>query len=134
MTKKNEYKSTSRSKYLCQYHIIWCPKFRYKVLFPDIKKELYKIIFLIAKRYDYEILELEIMIDHIHLFISAKPTVAPIDIVRTIKSITAIELFKLFPDLKKFYSRCGSLWSKGKFISTIGKVSESTIRRYINEQ
>ena len=128
------YKTTSHTKYLCQYHIIWCPKFRYKVLFNDIKEALTKILYDIANTYSYEIIELAIMPDHIHIFISAKPTVSPVDIVRTLKSISAIELFKLFPKLKQFYSRCGSLWSKGKFISTIGKVSQQTILRYIREQ
>jgi len=75
-----------------------------------------------------------VMSDHIHLFVGAKSTVAPMDIVRTFKSISAIKLFKAFPSLKRFYGRCGSLWSIGKFISTIGKVSEATIRKYIKEQ
>jgi putative transposase len=77
---------------------------------------------------------MEIMPDHVHLFVGAKPTVAPSDIVRTFKSISAIELFKQYPSLKQFYSRCGSLWSAGKFISTIGKVSEATIKKYIQDQ
>jgi putative transposase len=74
------------------------------------------------------------MADYIHIFVSAKPSVAPTDIVRTLKSITAIQLFKEFPALKKFYSRCGSLWIKGYFFSTIGKVSAETIQKYIQEQ
>ena len=74
------------------------------------------------------------MPDHVHLFVETKPTVAPIDIVRTFKSISAIEPLRAFPALKEFYARCGSLWSVGKFISTAGKASEATIRRYIREQ
>ena len=73
------------------------------------------------------------MPDHIHVFISVKPTISPTDIVRTLKSITAVQLFKEFPVLKKFYSRCGSLWSKGYFVSTIGKVSAETIQKHIQE-
>ncbi|MBU2503871.1 MAG: IS200/IS605 family transposase [Nanoarchaeota archaeon] len=88
----------------------------------------------ICKKYGYEIIEIEVMQDHIHLFVSAKPTVAPTDIVRTLKSITAIQLFKEFLSLNKFYSRYVSLWSKGYFVSTIGKVSAETIQRYIQEQ
>lgn len=68
------------------------------------------------------------------MFVSTKPTVAPTDMVRTFKSISAIELFKKFPNLKKFYARCGSLWSKGYFASTVGKVIEETVKRYIQEQ
>lgn len=130
----NEYKSLSHCKYLVQYHLVWCPKFRYNVLKGNVEEALKKILAEICTRYEYEILELEVMADHIHIFISAKPTIAPTDIVRTLKSITTIQLFKEFPALKKFYSRCGSLWSKGYFVSTIGKVSAETIQKYIQEQ
>lgn len=130
----NEYKSLSHCKYLVQYHLVWCPKFRYDVLKGNIEESLKRILAEICTKYEYEILELEVMLDHVHIFISAKPTVAPTDIVRTLKSITAIQLIKEFPSLKKFYSRCGSLWIKGYFVSTIGRVSAGTIQRYIQEQ
>ncbi|MFW0861141.1 MAG: IS200/IS605 family transposase [Dethiobacter sp.] len=130
----NEYKSLSHCKYLVQYHLVWCPKFRYNVLKGNVEEALKRILAEICTRYEYEILELEVMPDHVHIFISAKPTIAAIDIMRTLKSITAIQLFKEFPALKKFYCRYGSLWSKGYFVSTIGKVSTETIQRYIQEQ
>ena len=60
-------------------------------------------------------------------------TVAPCDVVRTLKSISAIELFKVYPQLKKFYARCGALWSGGYFVSTVGHISESTVVKYIEE-
>jgi len=129
-----EYASTSHCRYLCQYHLVWCPKFRFHVLKGDVAVALREIFDEIAERYDYEIIAAEVMEDHVHLFIGAKPTVAPMDIVRTMKSISTIELFKRFPSLKRFYSRAGSLWSGGKFVSTVGKVSEATILRYIQEQ
>ena len=130
----NNYKSLNHCKYLVQYHLVWCPKFRFKVINDNIKKSLRNILDDICNKYQYEILELEVMPDHIHIFLSAKPTVAPTDIVRTLKSISAIELFKKHPKLKKFYARCGSLWSKGYFVSTIGNVSSQTIKRYIQNQ
>ena len=130
----NEYKSLSHCKYLVQYHLVWCPKFRFNVLKGNVEEALKRILAEICTKYEYEILELEVMSDHVHVFVSAKPTIAPTDIVRTLKSVTAIQLFKEFPALKKFYSRCGSLWSKGYFVSTIGKVSAETIQRYIQEQ
>ena len=130
----NEYKSLSHCKYLVQYHLVWCPKFRFNVLKGNVEEALKRILAEICTKYEYEILELEVMPDHVHVFVSAKPTIAPTDIVRTLKSVTAIQLFKEFPALKKFYSRCGSLWSKGYFVSTIGKVSAETIQRYIQEQ
>lgn len=132
--KVSDYNTLNHCKFLVQYHIIWCPKFRYNVLKNDIDCELKEILHSIANRYEYEIKEMEIMPDHIHMFISTKPTVSPTDVVRTLKSISAITLFKRFPNLKRFYSRCGSLWSKGYFVSTVGKVSEATVKRYIQEQ
>jgi putative transposase len=130
----SEFNSSSHSKYLVQYHIIWCPKFRFEVLNDDISESLKRILLDISNKYLYEIKALEVMPDHIHLFVSTKPTVAPTDIVRTLKSISAIELFKKYPKLKKFYGRSGSLWSSGYFVSSVGNVSENTIKKYIEEQ
>ena len=130
----NEYKSLNHCKYLVQYHLVWCPKFRFKVLKEGITHSLQNILFNICNKYKYNILALEIMSDHIHIFLSTKPTIAPTDIVRTLKSISAIKLFKEYPKLKRFYAQCGSLWSKGYFVSTIGNVSSHTIKRYIQNQ
>ena len=74
------------------------------------------------------------MPDHIHIFVDCPQTVAPCDIVRTLKSISAVEMFKKYPKLKEFYARCGVLWSRGYFISTAGHISESTVIKYIKEQ
>ena len=70
----------------------------------------------------------------IHIFVDCPQTVAPCDIVRTLKSISAIEMFKASPQLKQFYSRCGVLWSRGYFVSTVGHISEATVKKYIEEQ
>ena len=132
--KKDIYNHNYHCKTLIQYHIIWCPKFRYSVLNATIKQDLTDIIQNICTKYHYEVKALEVMNDHIHLFISAPQTVAPCDIVRTLKSISAIELFKLYPNLKQFYKKCGKLWSDGYFISTIGEISSQTIKHYIENQ
>ena len=132
--KKQKYKSTAHCKYLCQYHLVWCPKFRYKVLQTVVMESLKQIFVDIAKTYDYEIIAMEVMPDHVHLFVGAKPSVAPSDIVRTFKSISAIKILKEYWALRNFYSRAGALWSRGKFISTIGFVSADTIKKYIENQ
>ena len=74
------------------------------------------------------------MPDHINIFIDVPQKVAPCDVVRTLKSISAIELIKVYPQLKQFYSRCGVLWSRGYFVSTVGHISETTVIKYIEEQ
>jgi putative transposase len=130
----DQYHSASHCKYLVQYHIIWCPKFRFSVLNGNVENTLKQILHSICDRYNYVIKALEVMPDHIHIFVDAPQTVAPCDIVRTLKSLSAIEMFKVFPKLKQFYARCGVLWSRGYFISTVGHISESTVIKYIEEQ
>lgn len=88
----------------------------------------------ICDDYNYSIKVLEVMTDHIHIFVDVPQTVAPCDVARTLKSISAIELFKVFPQLKRFYARCGVLWSKGYFVSKVGHISEATVIKYIEEQ
>jgi putative transposase len=129
-----QYHSASHCKYLIQYHIIWCPKFRFAVLKGDVESKLKEILQQICEKYHYQIKALEVMPDHIHIFVDCPQTVAPCDIARTLKSISAIQMFRAFPSLKRFYARCGVLWSSGYFISTVGHISESTVIRYIEEQ
>jgi len=133
-THMEKYNSLNHCKYLIQYHIIFCPKFRFKVLYDKIENRLKELILNIANIYDFKIIEMEVMPDHVHLFISCKPTISPTDIVRILKSITARRLFEEFPKLRKLYSKCGVLWSKGYFVCSIGKASPETLKRYIQEQ
>lgn len=128
------YHSASHCKYLIQYHIIWCPKFRFSVLNGDVESTLKRILQKICRDYNYRIKALEVMPDHIHIFVDVPVTVAPCDVVRTLKSISAIELFRAFPQLKQFYARCGALWSRGYFVSTVGHISEDTVIKYIEDQ
>ena len=125
--------SASHCKYLIQYHIIWCPKFRFSVLKGNVEDTLKQTLQKICNDYNYHIKALEVMPDHIHIFIDVPQTVAPCDAARTLKSISAIELFKAYPQLKKFYARCGTLWSGGYFVSTVERISEATVIKYIEE-
>ena len=129
-----QYHSASHCKYLIQYHIIWCPEFRFSVLKGNVEETLKQILQKICDDYNYHIKALEVMPDHIHIFIDVPQTVAPCDVVRTLKSISAIELLKVYPKLKQFYARCGVLWSRGYFVSTVGHISETTVIKYIEEQ
>ena len=131
---EEQYHNASHCKYLIQYHIIWCPKFRFAVLRGNVEDTLKLILQKICDDYNYRIKALEVMPDHIHIFVDVSQTVAPCDVVRTLKSISAIELFKTFPQLKQFYARCGVLWSRGYFVSTVGQISEVTVIKYIEEQ
>ena len=131
---EEQHHSDSHCNYLTQYHIIWCPKFRFLALHGNVDDTLKQILQKICDDYGYVIKALDVMPDHIHIFVDCPQTAAPCDIVRTLKSISAIEMFKAYPQLKEFYSRCGVLWSRGYFVSTVGHISEATVKKYIEEQ
>lgn len=132
--KNTQTKTTSLSKYNIIYHIVFCPKYRHNIFKDELEYELSECFKVICHCYGYELIEQEIMADHVHLFISAPPTVAPVDIVRKLKSVSANEIFKGFPKLKQSKFWGSGLWSRGYYIGTAGTVSSETIQRYIQNQ
>ncbi|ABO49413.1 transposase IS200-family protein [Desulforamulus reducens MI-1] len=126
--------ATSHSRYNINYHLVWCPKYRHQVLTDQIETYLKKLIYNICDHYKYEVLTMEVMPDYIHLFVSVKPYVSPTEVVKTIKSITAVWIFKKFPNLKKRKFWGSGLWSKGYYVGTAGPVSAETIQKYIENQ
>lgn len=116
------------------YHLVCVAKFRRVIFDQEIDNQLTQICLEIGKRYDIHFVEIGTDEDHVHFLIQSIPTYSPTKIVRTIKSITARELFRYKPDLKeKVWG--AELWSDGYFINTVGRVgSESTITKYIQNQ
>lgn len=123
MTSSEEkYRRGHHCVFLTQYHIIFCPKFRFSVRKGAAAEVLKEILGEICREYDYKIKALEVMEDHVHVFVSCPQTAAPSDIARTLKSRSAVMMFRRFPELKRFYSRCGALWSRGYFVASDGTV------------
>jgi len=121
----------SRNKvFLIQYHLVWCPKRRKPVLVGEVKERLEQIIYQVADELGIKVLELAINPDHVHLFISAYPTIPVHKIVRRIKGRSSNILRKEFPELLKL----PSLWTYSYYVSTIGAVSKETIEEYIEAQ
>ena len=116
------------------YHLIWCTKYREPILKGIIEFELKRILAETCRTYQWKLRAIAIMPDHVHLYVQCDHTVAPVQLVRTFKSISAVHIFHKFPDLKgnKFWG--SGLWSKGCFYSTVGNISEKTIMNYINTQ
>ena len=129
-----EMRTTKHGKYNINYHLVWCPKYRHDVLVGDVQAFLKELIPVICTHYGYDLLNLEVMPDHIHLFVSAPPYIAPADIVKTLKSISAPEVFRTFKDLKSREFWGSGLWSKGYYVGTAGTVTAETIQKYIEEQ
>ena len=127
-----EYKSTRHVKYLCNYHFVWIPKYRRKVLTGEIAEYTKEVLRTIAEELDCEVLALEVMPDHIHLFVNCPPRYAPSYLANYFKGKSARLILKKFPELKKATN--GKLWTRSYFVSTSGNISSETIKKYIEEQ
>lgn len=119
--------------YMINYHFVWCPKYRQPILVNDIEIELKNTIKTICETKNWEILEIEVMPDHVHLFLSTPPYDSPTGIIKVIKGVSAKRLYATFPQLKRTL-RKGSLWSPSYYVGTAGNVSSEIIKRYIQEQ
>lgn len=113
------------------YHIIWCPKYRRKVLVNEVEDRLKTLLVEKAKEIGCEISIQEVMPDHVHIFIKTKPTLAPHYVVQQLKGYTSRILRKEFPKLK---SRIPTLWTRSYYCESIGHISEETVKKYINDQ
>ena len=113
------------------YHFVWCPKFRRKVLTGRVPSRLRALIVDKARELYCEIVALEVMPDHVHMFLKAPPTHAPQHIANQMKGYTSHVLREEFAHLK---SRLPSLWSRSYFVGSAGAVSSATIQKYIEQQ
>ena len=116
------------------YEFVWPPKYRRHIGTTEVKKFLEDLFPKIAIAYGFEIIEENVQPDHIHLFIAAPPRLAPAQIVETLKSISAKEVFKKFPRIRNQLWG-GELWSSGYFVRAVGdRVTSFVIQRYIRYQ
>ncbi len=129
--KKKQYHSTSSMVYSCQYHIIWTTKYRRKVLTDKIQNRLKEIVFDIQDKYNFKVLEIETMPDHVHLLLDCNPNIGIYNIMNGIKGTTSRLLRKEFIELK---TKLPTLWTRGKFISSVGSVSLDVVKKYIENQ
>jgi len=126
-----KYHSDGRMIYSCQYHVIFCPKYRRSVLVDDIEKRLKELILEKQKEYGYEVLDMETMPDHVHLLLDIDPKKGVVTVVNMIKGYTSHELRKEFSTLR---SKLPTLWTHSKFISSVGSVTLEVVNKYIEEQ
>ena len=113
------------------YHFVWCPKYRKKILVGKIQKRLEELIREKSKELNSEILSLAIGDDHVHLFVRTVPTISPNKFIGQIKGYTSRILRQEIPEVK---SRLPTLWTRSYFVSTHGHISDAMIKKYIDEQ
>ncbi len=94
-------KRTSHAVYEAKYHLVWCPKYRKKILINDIQKRVYELFIEIADRFDFEIDRCAVSEDHVHILLSFLPRYSVSKVVGILKSISSSKIFKEFPKVKE---------------------------------
>jgi len=125
------FKSNNNVVYSCKYHVVWCPKYRRKVLVGEVAERLTDILRQVCEQRESEILELEVIPDHIHLLVECDPQFGVHRLIKLCKGRSSYLLRKEFPHLKK---RLPSLWTNAYFCSTVGGAPLAVIKQYIENQ
>lgn len=124
------YRSTNKVVYSAKYQVIWCPKYRRRVLGGKIEVRLKQIVGEVVEEVGGEVIEVEVMPDHVHLLMEVPPTVHMSELVQQLKGRSSRRLRQEFPHLK----RLPALWSPSWFISTVGGAPLEVVRRYVENQ
>jgi putative transposase len=128
---EGRYAKNAGAVFSLKYHIVWCPKYRRPVLTAEVESRLRQLIAEKAAELGMTIHALEVMPDHVHLFVEADPTLSVAEIVNRFKGYTSRVLRQEFAMLR---SRLPTLWSRSYYAGTVGAVSETTVKRYIADQ
>ena len=129
----SKYKKLTHVIYKCDYHIVWVPKYRLRIMKGQIKDLLNEDIGMLCDWLGSEILELNIQEDHIHLVVSVPPKVSISRLMGVLKGKLAIKIFKSYPKLKEKPYWGNHFWARGYFVSTVG-LDEDMIRKYVKHQ
>jgi len=125
------WRTSNKAVFNIGYHLIWCPKYRRPVLVGEVEDRLRQLLNKKAVELETSIEQMEIMPDHVHLFVKSTPVHAPHFIVQQLKGYTSRILRQEFKGLR---SRIPTLWTRSYYCESIGHISEETIRRYIEDQ
>lgn len=128
-----EIKKSRNCVYALEYHLVWCVKYRRKVLTPEIEEDLFRICREYARDNGFTIAGINADMDHVHVLVQAPPTLGVSDMMRGFKGVTARRLFELHPELKKKLWD-GHLWNPSYFAATVSENTERQIREYIQSQ
>ena len=129
---KNEVKSTAHSKYRCEYHIVFAPKYRRKEIYGKLKKDVGEILKKLCEQKGVEIIEAEACPDHIHMLVSIPPHLSIAQFMGYLKGKSSLMIFDRHANLKYKYGQ-RNFWRRGYYVDTVGK-NETAIRNYIRNQ
>jgi putative transposase len=131
MVTKTVVKSKNNVTYSCIFHIVWCPKYRRSVLIEDVAERLKQILREVAQETRCDLIELEVMPDHVHVLVGIDPQFGIHRLTKLMKGRSSRLLRQEFPKLK---SRLPTLWTNSYFVSTVGGAPWSIIKQYIENQ
>ena len=126
-----EYRSNGNIVYSCKYHVVFCPKYRRRVLEGEIASRFKEVAEEVAEELGIDIIEMEVMPDHVHMLLEVDPQLGIHRAVKRIKGRTSHDLRAEFPSLKR---RIPTLWTNSYFVSTVGGAPLATVKRYIENQ
>jgi len=129
---KNEIKSTSHSKYRCEYHIVFAPKYRRKIIYKKLREDIGQILRKLCNEKKVEIIEAQACPDHIHMLVSIPPYLSVAQFVGFLKSKSALQIFDRHANLKYKYGN-RHFWCTGYYVDTVGK-NKKAIEEYIRKQ
>ncbi len=129
----SRFRKLSHAIWHCQYHLVWVPKYRYRVLEGRLKEFVGENIRSLCEWKRIEILEMNIQVDHVHIVVSIAPRISISQAIGILKGKTAIKIFKSFPGLKKKPYWGNHFWARGYCSSTVG-LDEDQIRKYVKYQ
>ncbi|MGI5977585.1 MAG: IS200/IS605 family transposase [Candidatus Limivicinus sp.] len=129
---KSELKQTAHSSYRCEYHIVFALKYRRKVIYKELRKDIGEIFRKLCSEMKVEIIEAEAYVDHIHMLVTIPPCMSVAQFLETLKSKSALMIFDRHANLKyKYGSR--NFWRRGYYVDTVGK-NAKIIQKYIRNQ
>ena len=125
-------KSLSHTKWKCQYHIVFIPKYRKKVLYGKLKVDVKEILSTLCRYRGVEIISGAVCSDHVHLSVSIPPKMSISSFMGYLKGKSTLMIYDKYPKLQSKWDK--AFWARGYYVATIGNVTEETIKKYIEEQ
>ena len=124
--------SLSYSKWRCQYHVVFAPKYRRQIIYGKIKADIGKILRQLCDQKGIEIIEAELCPDHVHMLISIPPKYSVAQIMGYLKGKSTLMLYDRHPELQSKWDK--AFWARGYYVETIGNITDAAVQKYINEQ
>ncbi len=125
-------KSIAHTRWNCQYHIVFIPKYRKKKLYGQVRRDVREILSTLCKYKNVEIVEGAVCVDHVHMCVSIPPKISISNFMGYLKGKSTLMIYDRHPELQSKWNK--AFWARGYFVATVGNINKETIKKYIREQ